>query len=109
MEKMMYAIVETGGKQYKVAQGDTILVERLPLKEKEKTVHLEKVLLAHDGKQVRIGTPYLSGAKVVCQRVGEDKGPKIIDYQYKRRKGYHRKVGHRQNYLRLKVQELIFS
>ena len=58
----MYAIIETGGKQYKVAQGDTILAERLPA-EKGKTDTLEKVLLTHDGKQVRVGTPYLSGPR----------------------------------------------
>lgn len=105
----MYAIVETGGKQYKVAEGDTILVERLPLQEKAQTLQLEKVLLAHDGKGVRIGTPYLSGAKVVCQLVREEKGPKSFDFQYRRRKGYKRKVGHRQKYLRLKIQELILE
>ena len=105
----MYAIVETGGKQYKVAQGDTILTERLPKPEKGQTVQLEKVLLAHDGKTVRIGTPYLSGAKVVCELLGEQKGEKLVDFQYRRRDGYRRKVGHRQTLARLKIKELVFS
>ena len=103
----MYAIVETGGKQYKVAQGDTILTERLA-GQKGETLQLEKVLLAHDGKKVRIGTPYLSGVKVVCELLGEEKAEKVFNYKYRRREGYRRKVGHRQKLIRLKIQELVF-
>ena len=104
----MYAIVETGGKQYKVAQGDTILAELLPT-QKGEALTLEKVLLAHDGKRLRIGTPYLAGAKVTCEVLGEEKSKKTIDFQYRRRDGYRRKVGHRQKYIRLKVQEILFD
>ncbi len=103
----MYAIVETGGKQYKVAQGDTILTERLPKAKRGESIQLEKVLLAHDGKKVRIGTPYVSGAKVLCELLDEEKAEKVIDFQYRRRDGYRRKVGHRQKLARLKVQEIV--
>ena len=102
----MYAIIETGGKQYKVAQGDTILTELLP-GQKGETLQLDKVLLAHDGKKVQIGTPYLSGAKVICEFLGEEKANKVIDFQYRRRDGYHRTVGHRQRLVRLKIQEIV--
>ena len=104
----MYAIIETGGKQYKVAQGDTILTELLP-GQKGETLQLDKVLLAHDGKKVRVGTPYLSGAKVICEFLGEEKADKVIDFQYRRRDGYRRKVGHRQRLTRLKVKDLILG
>ena len=103
----MYAIVETGGRQYKVTQGDTILTELLP-GQKGETLQLDKVLLAHDGKKVRIGAPYVSGAKVICEFLGEEKSKKTVDFQYRRREGYRRKVGHRQKLVRLKVQELVF-
>ena len=104
----MYAIIETGGKQYKVGQGDMIFTERFPKSEKGQMVQLDKVLLAHDGKKVRIGTPYLTGAKVICELLGEEKGEKLIDFQYRRREGYRRKVGHRQTLARLRVKELVF-
>ena len=107
MKAAMYAIIETGGKQYKVAQGDTFLAERL-LPKKGKTLQLDKVLLAHDGKKTKIGTPYLSGAKVVCELLGEEKAKKVIHYRFKRRQNYHRTIGHRQKLVRLKVQELTF-
>ena len=105
---MQYAIVETGGKQYKVAQGDMILVEKLGV-EKGSSLDLEKVLLLNDGKKVHIGTPYLSGSKVICEVLGGAKGEKVISFKYRRRKGYRKKIGHRQNYTRLKVKEFILN
>ena len=103
---MKYAIIETGGKQYKVSQGDTILVEKLGV-EKGASLNLEKVLLVRDGEKVEIGRPYLSGTKILCEVLGEAKGEKVISFKYRRRKGYRRKKGHRQKLTCLKVQELV--
>ena len=105
---MQYAIVETGGKQYKVAQGDTILVEKIEA-EKGASLNLEKVLLVSDGKKVHIGTPYLSGSKVICEVLDQAKGEKVVSFKYRRRKGYRKKIGHRQKLTRLKVQQLLVS
>jgi len=105
-ESMQYAIVETGGKQYKVSQGDTILVEKLGT-EKGKTLNLEKVLLVSQKGKVQIGTPYLSGSKVLCEVLGQIRGKKTINFKFRRRKGSHKKSGHRQQLTRLKVQELV--
>ena len=103
---MHYAIVETGGKQYKVSQGDTILVEKLEV-EKGSSLNLEKVLLMNDGGKVQIGTPYLTGSKIVCEVLGDTKGEKAISFKYRRRKGYRKKIGHRQKLTCLKVKELM--
>ena len=103
---MHYAIIETGGKQYKVAQGDTILVEKMGA-EKGASLELEKVLLVNDSGKVQIGKPYLSGTKVICEVLGETKGEKVISFKYRRRKGYRKKIGHRQQLTRLKIQEFV--
>ena len=103
---MPYAIVETGGKQYKVSQGDTILVEKLGA-EKGSSLNLEKVLFMSNGGKVQIGTPYLSGSKVVCEVLGDVKGEKVVSFKYRRRKGYKKKIGHRQQLTCLKIQKLI--
>ena len=103
---MVYAVVETGGKQYKVSQGDMIWVEKLEA-EKGSSLSLEKVLLVNDDGKVQIGTPYLSGSRVVCEVLGDEKGEKIFNFKYRRRKGYRRKVGHRHPFTRLKVKEFV--
>lgn len=101
-----YAIVETGGKQYKVSQGDTIVVEKIDA-QKGATFHLEKVLLVSGHGKVQIGTPYLSGSEVRCEVLGQTQGEKVIAFKYRRRKGYRKKIGHRQQLTRLKVKELV--
>lgn len=101
----MYVVVETGGKQYKVAKKDTMLVERLAVKEGS-TVKLENVLLAKDGDSIHIGTPYLKGAHVVCDVLGEVRADKVIAYKYKRRKSEKKKIGHRQDIIKLRVKEI---
>ncbi|MFH1857822.1 MAG: 50S ribosomal protein L21 [Candidatus Omnitrophota bacterium] len=103
---MRYAIVETGSKQYKVSQGDTILVEKLA-SEKGSSLDLEKVLLVSDEGKVEVGTPYVPGAKVQCEVLGDAKGEKVVNFKYRRRKGYHRKVGHRQQLIHLKIQKIV--
>ncbi len=104
----MYAIIATGGKQYKVTPGQLLDVEKLE-GEAGKTVRLEQVLAVRTDDGFKVGQPALKGAAVVAQIVDHLRGPKVINFKYKRRKGYHRKVGHRQDLTRLKVAEIIFN
>ncbi len=90
-----YAVLETGGKQYRVATGDTIEIELLDA-EPGQDVELDKVLAVSDGKELKIGMPFVEGAKVILTIVGHKRGKKLINFKKKRRKGYARKVGHRQ-------------
>lgn len=101
----MYAIVETGSKQYKVQKGDVFEVERFDA-QPGKTVKLDKVLMYAKAKSVEIGTPYIKGAKVVCDVISDFRAPKVIAFTYRRRKSSRRKKGHRQNMTRLKVTEI---
>lgn len=101
----MYAVVETGGKQYKVSQGDVISVERLSGKAGEK-VALEKILMINDGNKTVIGNPVVKSAKVVGEIVKEGRGEKIIVFKMKKRKNYRRTRGHRQTYTSLKITEI---
>jgi large subunit ribosomal protein L21 len=102
----IYAVVETGGKQYKVSPGQTIEVERLEVAE-GKTVNLERVLLIGDGKKVTVGTPTVDGARVVATSKGEGKGDKVIVFKYKPKVRYRKKTGHRQLYTRLVIDEIV--
>lgn len=102
----MYAVVETGGKQYKVTAGETIEVEKLPLKVGQK-VELDKVLLVGDGNTVRVGNPTVEGAKVMATVAGQGKGRKVIVFKYKPKNRYRRKSGHRQAYTRLRIDKII--
>ena len=101
MEK--YAVIQTGNKQYRVIEGDVIDVELL--EGDNKKVEFD-VLLFSDGKKVKIGQPLVKGAKVSAEVLGDVRGPKVIAYKYKKRKSYHRKVGHRQDYARVKITKL---
>ena len=98
----MYAIIEEGGKQFKVTSGDTILIDRA-VKEGEKSVTFDRVLLVAGEGTPKVGLPTVAKATVSADVVGEEKGQKIDIQKYKRRKGYHRKIGHRQRYLRVKI------
>ena len=102
----MYAVVETGGKQYKVSEGMVIEVEKLPVKVGEE-IELDKVLMVVDGDSVKVGRPFVEGAKVKALVQGQIKGPKIIVFKYKPKKRYRRKKGHRQRYTRLLIREII--
>src|SRR5262249_19251253 len=99
---VMYAVIATGGKQYRVEQGETIEVEKLGV-EPGAGIGFGEVLLVADGESVHVGAPHVSGAKVTAEVVDEKKGPKLTIYKYRRRKGYRRKTGHRQTYTRLKI------
>ena len=90
-----YAVLETGGKQYRVAVGNTIEIERLET-DAGQDVELETVLALSDGKELKIGMPYVQGSKVTLTIIGHKRGEKVINFKKKRRKGYSRKVGHRQ-------------
>ena len=99
----MYAVVETGGKQYKIAEGDVLQVERLE-GEKGDEVYLDKVLALGEEDSVKVGEPYLEGIKVKAKIVEQGKKGKIIVYKYKAKKNYRRKKGHRQPFTRLVVK-----
>ncbi len=103
-EYFMYAIIESGSRQYTVSEGDLFKVEKLPGKVGTETI-FKNVLLIQD-KELHLGTPYLEKAAVVCDIVETDRGPKITIYKYKRRKGSRRKKGHRQFYTLLKVKKI---
>ena len=100
----MYAIIETGGKQYKVEQGDVVFVEKLGVEEGE-TVTFDKVLVV-GGDDVKVGTPYVDGASVEASVVKNGKDKKIIVYKYKSKKGYHKKQGHRQPYTKVVIEKI---
>ncbi len=102
----IYAIIETGGKQYRVSPGQTIDVERLDVAD-GKTVDLERVLLIADGKRVNVGTPTVEGAKVVATSKGEGKGDKVVVFKYKPKVRYRKKTGHRQLYTRLVIDKIV--
>jgi large subunit ribosomal protein L21 len=91
----MYAVVETGGRQYRVQQGETIDVERLP-GEVGTTLALQPVLMVGEGTEVTLGTPTVANARVEAQIVAHKRGKKLVVFKYKRRKNYRRKYGHRQ-------------
>ena len=95
----MYAVIETGGKQYRVEEGKLFEHERLADVEVGQTVEFDRVLLVADGEQVRIGTPYLDGVVVKGEVHKDARGDKIIVYKYKAKKGYRRKQGHRQPFM----------
>jgi large subunit ribosomal protein L21 len=102
----MYAIVRTGGKQYQVAAGDTLRVEKLK-GEIGETVEFSDVLLVADGDTIRVGTPAVEGAKVVATIVEQGKGKKVLVFKKKRRKGYRVLRGHRQFFTALSIQEIM--
>jgi len=102
----VYAVVETGGKQYKVSAGETVDVEKLPYEVGEK-IELDRVLLVADGNEVQVGQPTVEGAKVLATVTDHLKGPKIIVFKYKPKERYRRKKGHRQSHTRLTIDEIV--
>lgn len=100
-----YAVVETGGKQYLVKAGDQVTVEFLA-SEAAKQVTLDRVLAISDGKELKIGTPVVDGARVTADVVRHFRGPKLVSFKKKRRKGYSRKIGHRQEQTLLKIASI---
>jgi len=105
---MAYAIIKTGGRQFRVAEGDTIDVDLLDV-EPGKTATFGDVLLFADGKDMTHGNPLISGAKVTAEVVEQRKDKKVVAFKYKRRKGYHRTVGHRRKLTRVKIKGISLS
>ncbi len=101
----MFAVLNTGGKQYKVSQGDLVKVEKLESDVGDK-VTLSQVLMVGQGEDVEVGSPYVSNCEVTGEVVEQGKGAKIIVFKKKRRKGYRRKNGHRQRFTQLKITEI---
>ena len=97
----MYAIIEEGGRQFKVTSGDTILIDREAGDDKQ--IKFDRVLLVAGEGEPKVGVPTVANATVSADVIGEEKGEKITIQKYKRRKGYHRKIGHRQQYLRVRI------
>lgn len=98
----MFAVIETGGKQYKVSPSQKIKIEKLDAKEGDQVV-FEKVLLTADGENVRVGTPYVSGAKVEAKVVRQGRHDKVIVFKYHSKTRYRKKKGHRQPYTELEI------
>lgn len=101
----MYAVVRSGGKQYRVSPGGSVRVERL-VGEVGSSVALSDVLMIGDGESVKIGTPTLAGARVTGTIVAQDRAAKVMTFKQKRRKGYRRKYGHRQDYTEIRVDQI---
>ena len=102
----MYAIFEDGGKQYRVQKGDRLFIERRDVPEGSNSIEFDRVLMIGGGKSPRIGTPVVEGAKVVAVFDSEVKGPKIDIMKFKRRKGYKLRKGHRQQHLKVFIDEI---
>lgn len=101
----MYAIIKTGGKQYKVQEGDVITVEKLAVEAGASYV-FEEVLAVADGENVKFGAPLVSGASVNANVIGDGKAKKLIVYKFKSKKGFHKKKGHRQPFTKLKIEKI---
>jgi len=102
----MYAVIKTGGKQYKVAPGEVVRVETLGAAKKGDTVEIKDVYLIADGDKISVGKPTLASAMVTAEVVEEGRGEKLLVFKHRRRKGYRKTTGHRQNYTAIKVKEI---
>ena len=102
----MYAVIETGGKQYRVQPGDTVVVETLP-GESGDAVEFNRVLLISDDESVAVGRPVIDGARVTGQIVEQVLGEKLTVYKFKRRKNYRKRNGHRQQYTAVKIESVV--
>jgi len=107
----MYAVIEQGGKQYKVTEGECLNIELTQVDAEAKTLELNKVLFISDGEDIKVGTPYLEGAKVIASfkttaAEAVVKGPKVYPTHFRRRKNSRRRIGHRQKYLQISIDEI---
>lgn len=101
----MYAIVDTGGKQYRVSEGEVINVEKLN-SEVGSEVVLDKVLLVNSQDQIKLGDPFLADGKIRCEVLEHNKDKKVVIFKHKKRKDYRKKAGHRQPYTKLRIQSI---
>lgn len=102
----MYAVIETGGKQYRVQEGDVLFIEKLDIEEGQK-VDFDKVLVVSKDGDLAIGKPFVEGAKVEASVLEQGKAKKIVVYKYKAKKNYKRKQGHRQPFTKVKVEKIV--
>lgn len=104
----MYAVIEDSGQQFRVGEGDVLSVDLRELAEGAKEIEFDRVLLVRADDAVRVGTPYVEGAKVVAEILSdEQKGPKLHIYHWRRRKGSQRKTGHRQKYVQVRITKVV--
>ncbi len=101
----MYAVLQTGGKQYRIEEGQTLKVEKLPI-DVDATVDFDKVLIVADGDKINIGQPYITGAKVTAKVVEQGRHKKIKIIKFKRRKHHDKQMGHRQYYTAIKIEKI---
>lgn len=101
----MYAIIETGGKQYKVQEGDVVFIEKL-VADEGAVVNFDKVLAVSDEGAINVGSPVVNGASVSAKVLGHGKEKKVIIFKYKPKKGYRRKQGHRQPYTKVQIEKI---
>lgn len=102
----MHAVIQTGGKQYRVAAGDKLRVELLDEAKAGGKVTFDEVLLLSDGTTIKVGQPFVKGAKVTAEVVGNGRGDKVTIIKLRRRKNYRRKAGHRQEFTELKITDI---
>jgi large subunit ribosomal protein L21 len=102
----MYAVIQTGGKQYRIKEGDVFFVEKLSGETNHHIIFDRVLLISNNGSELQVGTPYIENAKVACEIVEQFRGKKILVYKFKRRKKYRRRQGHRQYHTRLRVLEI---
>ena len=102
---MTYAVIETGGKQYHIKEGDTVFIEKLPV-EADETITFDNILAITKDENTKIGTPYIKGAVVEATVVKNGKSKKIIVYKMHPKKGYRRKQGHRQPYTKVRIEKI---
>lgn len=101
----MYAVIKTGGKQYKVQKDEVLKVEKLPVNAGD-DIDIDKVLMVSDGNTVIVGKPCVAGAKVIAEVLGHGRGKKIMVLKFKRRKQYLKRQGHRQDFTQIKIKEI---
>ena len=102
----MYAVIQTGGKQYRVKEGDLLFVEKLAGESSDQVIFDQVLLISGNDDEPVVGSPYLENARVACEIVEQFRGKKILVYKFKRRKKYRKKQGHRQYYTRLRVKQI---
>ncbi len=102
----MYAVIKTGGKQYRVANGETLKIETL-VADVGSTVSFDEVLLVGEGESVKVGAPLLAGGSVKAEVIAHGRGDKIRIVKHRRRKHYHKEMGHRQNFTQVKITEIV--
>jgi large subunit ribosomal protein L21 len=102
----MFAIIETGGKQYKVQKDSVLDVELLEGKKEGDAVSFDKVLMVSDNSDIKVGTPYIKGAKIDGKVLSVAKDKKVVTFKFKRKTNYHRTIGHRQTYTRVKIETI---